>query len=301
MHATGAIRAMLPDARRAHFQHGPIDLVLEAFGRADEVARAYEQAWRRFETILAELVAELPMLRRAVAAGPCPLDGAVAQRMWRACAPFGETFITPMAAVAGAVADDVLAAMTQGRDLQRAYVNDGGDIALYLAPGEKFDTGIVTDLARPAIDGMISIAHGDPIRGIATSGWKGRSFSLGIADAVTVLAKDAASADAAAKPIANAIAIDDPAIVRATAASQDPDSDLGDRLVTLRVGRLAPAQIEAALAKGAAKANELLARGLIRGALLALQGVHTIVGQAQSAALARAQQHARKHDMGNAA
>ncbi|MGE0736907.1 MAG: UPF0280 family protein [Alphaproteobacteria bacterium] len=297
MHPSGAIRAMLPDGRRAHFQHGPIDLVLEAFGAPDEVARAYEQAWRRFETILPELVAELPILRRAVSNAACPLGGGVAQRMWRACVPFAETFITPMAAVAGAVADETLAAMIDGRTLQRAYVNDGGDISLHLAPGEKFDTGIVTDLARPAIDGVISIGHHDQIRGIATSGWKGRSFSLGIVDAVTVLAKDAATADAAAKPIANAVTIEDPSILRAPAASQDPDSDLGDRPVTLRVGRLAPAQIEAALAKGAAKANELLARGLIRGALLALQGVHTIVGQAHGALPARAQQHA----MGNAA
>lgn len=301
MQASGAIRALLPDGgrggRRAHFQHGPIDLVIEAFGDAGEVARAYEQAWRRFATILPELIAELPILRRAVAQGGCPLHGAVAQRMWRACLPFSEAFITPMAAVAGSVADEVLAALVAGRSLQRAYVNNGGDIALYLAPREKFNTGIVADLARPAIDGVISIAHGDPIRGIATSGWQGRSFSLGIADAVTVLAADAASADAAAKPIANAINIDDPSIVRAPASSQDPDSDLGERLVTLQVGRLAPAQIAAALAKGAAKANELLARGSIRGALLALQGVHTIVGHAHGASLTPAQQH----PMGNAA
>ncbi len=37
-----------------------------------------------------------------------------------------------MAAVAGAVADHILAAMIAGRRLAKAYVNDGGDIALHL-------------------------------------------------------------------------------------------------------------------------------------------------------------------------
>ena len=43
-----------------------------------------------------------------------------------------EHFITPMAAVAGAVAEEVLGAMMRAAELERAYVNNGGDIALHL-------------------------------------------------------------------------------------------------------------------------------------------------------------------------
>src|SRR5690606_13787972 len=148
----------------------------------------------------------------------CPLSGDVARRMWRACAPHAAVFITPMAAVAGAVADEILAAMLRGRPLRKAYVNNGGDIALHLAEDEHFETGIVGNLAKPKITAKASIESADGIGGIATSGWRGRSFSLGIADSVAVLAPSAAAADAAATIIANAVNVDHPAIARQRAS-----------------------------------------------------------------------------------
>ena len=39
--------SLLPDGRRLHLQHGPIDLVIEAWGPREEVALAYRQAWAR--------------------------------------------------------------------------------------------------------------------------------------------------------------------------------------------------------------------------------------------------------------
>ncbi|MES2991370.1 MAG: UPF0280 family protein, partial [Pseudomonadota bacterium] len=99
MHAT---RAPLADGRW-HFQHGPIDLVIGAEGEAAAVDAAHAAAWSRFENVLPELVAELRALRSPVR-GPCPLQGVIASRMWLACRPFHSQFITPMAAVAGAVA-----------------------------------------------------------------------------------------------------------------------------------------------------------------------------------------------------
>ena len=48
--------------------------------------------------------------------------------------------------------------------------------------------GLVDRPDRPGLFGTATIRADDPVRGIATSGWRGRSFSLGIADAVTVLA-----------------------------------------------------------------------------------------------------------------
>ena len=265
-------RALLADGR-LHLQEGPSDLVIAAFGPTSLVKRAYEAAEARFDGLLAELVGELRMLRQPIAHQPPSLRGATARRMARACWPFRSQFITPMAAVAGSVADEVLTAMIAAAPgLARAYVNNGGDIALHLARGESLDIGIVPSLQRARPEGFIRIAAATGIRGVATSGWQGRSFSRGIADAVTVLARSAGEADAAASIIANAVTADDPAIDRRPARSLDPDSDLGELPVTVAVGPLTPDIVALALEHGALLAERLLRDGLIEGALLALAG-----------------------------
>lgn len=276
--AGGPASRLLPDGRRLHLQHGPIDLIVEAFGAPDEVASAYRQAWSRFRTVLPELVDELPMLRRPVDESHPGLRGPVARRMLAACWPHRGAFITPMAAVAGSVADEVMAAMLAGRRLDKAYVNNGGDIAFHLAPGMHIDVGLVADLDRPALDGVARVESAWPVRGVATSGWRGRSFSLGIADSATVLARDGASADAAATLVANAVDVDHPAIGRMRACDRDESSDLGEHLVTVRVDPLPPAFIREALRRGAVAAEAMRAEGRIFGAVLALQGQVRVVG-----------------------
>jgi ApbE superfamily uncharacterized protein (UPF0280 family) len=273
-----ALAVLLPDGRRLHLQHGPIDLIVEAWGDSREVAAAYRQAATAFTDVLPGLVEELPLLRSPLLPGQPALHGPVARRMQAACLPFALEFITPMAAVAGAVADHLLAAMHAGRHLAKAYVNDGGDIAFHLAPGQKLTCGVVGNLRAAALDGTVTLTSDMPVRGIATSGAAtkgsgGRSFSLGIADAVTVLAESAAVADAAATMIANAVDLPGhPAIRRWPASEVDPDSDLGDRPVTQHVGKLPDTDIRAALASGAAKAEALRQAGLIFGAVLLLRG-----------------------------
>jgi len=262
-----AVAARLDDGR-LHLQHGPIDLVIEAFGVADEVERAYAQAIDRFGDVLPTLVGELAVLRRPVGDAYPLLQGPVARRMAEAVWPHRAAFITPMAAVAGAVADEMLQAMVRGRTLDKAYVNDGGDIAFHLAPGQSLRAGIFAQ----ALDGVALLKHERPVRGIATSGWGGRSFSLGIADSATVLAATAAAADAAATMIANAMNADHPGIERQPACSLDPDSDLGDRLVTVAVGDLPLETIDAALDRGLAEAWRLRLCGLIDSAALSVQG-----------------------------
>jgi hypothetical protein len=273
---------LLPDGKRLHLQHGPIDLVIEAFGAGEEIALAYGQAQRRFATVLPELVAELPLLRQPVDALHPGVDGPVARRMLAACRPHCRSFITPMAAVAGAVADEMLAAMLAGRCLDKAYVNNGGDIALHIAPGRHLDVGLVADVGSRALAGSMTVDSAWPVRGVATSGWRGRSFSLGIADAATVLASDAAAADAAATLVANAVDIDHPAVIRARACDIDETTDLGERLVTGNVGPLPPALVEAALARGAAVAAAMRADGLIFGAVLILQKKIRVIGEVLS-------------------
>jgi ApbE superfamily uncharacterized protein (UPF0280 family) len=324
--------AILPDGRR-HFHDGPIDLIIEASGEAMAVAVAYDAAAERFATILDELCLELPRLRATAGAPP---EGVVARRMTDAVALFaGERFLTPMAAVAGAVAEEVLGAMVEAAPLDRAYVNNGGDIALHLssktgcdrpsavpvgegkgggrfgldvalreAPlsrlpptpalphkgggsarrrrlstigvhdhGASFTIGLIARPDQPALFGKARITARDAARGVATSGWRGRSFSRGVADAVTVIARTASLADAAATLIANAVDVPDhPAITRAPARSRDPQSDLGDRLVTLDVGPLSIDEIRTALDRGVAEARHWLGRGLIAAAALSLDG-----------------------------
>ncbi|MBR1086959.1 UPF0280 family protein [Bradyrhizobium manausense] len=272
--------ALLSDGRRLHLQDGPIDLIVEARGRADEVHAAYQAAARRFTGLLDELCAELPELRRAALPAACSLTGTVARRMYAAVTPYAwDRFITPMAAVAGSVAEEILGAILRVATLDQAYVNNGGDIALHLSAGEYFSVGLMDRPDRDGVMRAMRVDADDPVRGIATSGRHGRSFSLGIADAVTVLAATASQADAAATVIANAVDLPGhPSIVRKPANELQPDSDLGARLVTGDVGELSQEEIATALESGAECARQLLDRGLIEGAVLRLCGDMIVIG-----------------------
>jgi ApbE superfamily uncharacterized protein (UPF0280 family) len=273
-----ACRKLLSDGRW-HFQHGPMDLILQAEGARDAVTHAHERAWQRFEGLLQELVSELPGLRAPVG-DRCALQGVVARRMWAACSPYRAGFITSMAAVAGAVAQEILACYDQ-QGIDRAWVNNGGDIALHLAPGQSVTVGVYADIAALnaaqmrnglVLDGQIRIDSAMPVRGVATSGWRGRSQSLGIADSVTVLARTAAQADAAATIVANAVNVQDARIDRMPAWLVRDDSDLGAIPVTVDVPDLPEEQVRRALQQGLQKAQELQSSGLLWFALLACQG-----------------------------
>ncbi|WP_257165895.1 UPF0280 family protein [Bradyrhizobium sp. SRS-191] len=270
--------ALLPD-RRLHLQDGPIDLIIGADGSEADMRAAYQAAAKRFTGLLDELCSELPELRKAADLG-CPLNGVVARRMHAAVAPFAaEMFITPMAAVAGAVAEEILGAMLSAAKLTRAYVNNGGDIALQLRDAATFSVGLMDRPDSAGTMRRMTLRAADEVSGVATSGRHGRSFSLGIADAVTVLARTAAQADAAATVIGNAVDLPGhPAVLRRPACELQPDSDLGQRPVTCGVGDLSDADVAIALASGERCAQALLADGQIEGAVLQLGGAIRIVG-----------------------
>lgn len=261
--------SLLPDGR-LHLHHGPIDLVIMAEAQSEEARKiAYRAARDRFATVLDELVVELPLLRAPLGAAP---QGSIARRMHDACTATAQgDFITPMAAVAGSVADTILAAMRAATPLRRAYVNNGGDIALHLAAGETFRAAIAG--LDGQTNGQITLRAADNIGGLATSGQGGRSMSLGIAGSVTVLARTAACADAAATLIGNTVDLPGhPAITRRPAQDISSNSDLGARLVVTHVGPLSPAEIAAALSRGTARAQQLVDAGHIAAAALLLQG-----------------------------
>lgn len=267
---------------RAHFSHGPIDLVIGAEGDAGSIAAAVDRAWHRFAQILEELVDELPRLRAHGEPGT-EFVGPIAARMQQAIEPFvSGVFVTPMAAVAGAVADEIRDTLVAGGGLDKVHVNNGGDIALHLEGKKTLRVGLAPDLivggGRVALQGHATVGAGDGVGGIATSGRHGRSLSLGIADAVTVLAESAARADAAATLIANAVNVDAPMVERAPARELDPDSDLGDRLVTVAVGELTPQECRIALDQGEKAAQAYVSAGAIRAASLHLDGDARLIG-----------------------
>lgn len=271
--------ALISEGLRLHLQQGPIDLIIGADGDTAEMRQiAFQAATARFETVLQGLVEDLARHRSALKPQtPCPADP-IAQRMYRAARPFcTQTFLTPMIAVAGAVADEVLQAMLNSANLSRAYVNNGGDIAVHLAKSEEFSVAIFSstgdDLGRMGLDSESGI------RGIATSGAGGRSFSLGIAESVTVVAASAAQADVAATLIANAVDLPgNKGILRAPAADLRPDSDLGSRLVVTSLPRLTPDESIQALSAGKLYASEMVRKKQILGAAMYLQGHIGFVG-----------------------
>lgn len=282
----------LEGGKRLRLQHGPIDLILCAEGETLSVARAYRYARDEFPGILNDLVSELPILRKAIAEPdtrsatesarePC---GAVAKRMFSAASLYkGFSYVTPMIAVAGAVADYLLDVMLTVPSLKRVYINNGGDIALWLSPDQSFSIGICENTQTQKIGANFIIKPHHGIQGVATSGWRGRSHSLGIADAVTVLARCAADADAAATIIANAVDVPgSQRIHRLAADSLLPESDLGERLVTVDVDQLTAAEIRLALERGRSQASGLLSMQLISAAFISLAGSSIVCDKTSS-------------------
>ncbi|NNE87085.1 MAG: UPF0280 family protein [Silicimonas sp.] len=281
------LAALLPGGR-LHLQHGPIDLIIGADGARD---LAFAAARDRFGSVLAELVDELPLLRTPLLPGaPCP-QGTVARRMDTACRPFTSQFITRMAAVAGSVADEVLDAMIISASPDRAYVNNGGDISVFMSENQIFITAMQS---HDGVDlGRITITQGQGIGGIATSGRHGRSHSLGIADSVTVLAGSAAKADVAATLIANAVDLPGhPGVTRLPANQMTPDSDLGAMPVVTDCTRLSRTEKAKALEAGVQRAQAMHTAGHIKGAALFLQGEARVLGHGITT---RELSHEREH------
>lgn len=279
-----AVARRLPDGRRLHLQHGPMDVIVEVSGSREAVADAETRAIVRFEGILTELVPQLPSLRSPVGDGEEPV-GTIARRMVEAASRFPGVFLTPMVCVAGSIADELRSLVAEAQGVERAYVNNGGDVSLHLTAGASLRVGLVPSLETGRHETTLAVDSSSAIRGLATSGWGGRSFSLGIADAVTVVATSTAMADVAASLVANAVDLPGhPAIERARADELDPDSDLGERLVTTGVGPLSADEIDAALDGGVAAAERYLARVPdLLGAVLVLRGRRRVVGAAVAA------------------
>jgi hypothetical protein len=180
----------------------------------------------------------------------------------------GDDDLTPMAAVAGTIADAV-ADWLYERGATRVIVDNGGDIAIRLARGNAATVGVRPQVSSPGLSHLIKLKSGPPAWGVTTSGVGGRSLSRGIASAVTVLAANASLADAAATAVANACFAKDDGIAQLPAEEVDPTSELGRVRVTTAVENLTNETIRQAVAAARCKADHLSRCGTITGALIA--------------------------------
>ena len=255
---------------RLFLQHGPINIVLEAIGIDKDLA--YQNVKGYFETLLEQLVLDMELLKEEVVFNR-KFNNKISQSMQDATERYSPAFITPMAAVAGSIADNILRVLINNTNLEKAYVNNGGDVSFYLNKNQIMKTSLA------AIPNMIAeIKYKDKSRGIATSGWRGKSFSRGIADSVTVLADNAAMADAAATMIGNAVDIyNHPKIKKQPANEMYEDSDLKNLLITVEVGLLTKVEIKEALKNGYQTALQYIDKDLINTALIQLSEYFCIV------------------------
>ncbi len=195
----------------------------------------------------------------------------VVQRMIQSTRSMDSPDLTPLAAVAGTTAE-MVADFIFNKGGTKVIVDNGGDIAIRLREGEVARVGIKTEINAKQPAYLIEMDAAMGIGGVATSGLGGRSFTKGIASAVTVLAENASLADAAATVIGNFTDVEDPCIERKLAEKIYPDTDIAGQWVTTKVGKLVPEKVEQALEKGLSKSKMLLQKGLIRGTFIALQG-----------------------------
>jgi len=253
-------------------EYGPISMVIEAGKNGRPMTTA---ALKGADTAVQQLEALSGVLQKGkVLTARSTIDEVnpdILNRMIEVTKATGEPDITPMAAVAGAIAERVMeAVISQGAT--RVIVNNGGDIAFRLEPGTSLRAGIVTDLAGGNITHFLDIKEEYGLGGIATSGFGGRSFTKGIASAVVVLAETAAQADACATMLANAVNADDPEIKRSPAELLDPLTDIRGQMVTEKVGKIDRQKVQEAILSGQNKFYSYRNRGLLFGTLIALQG-----------------------------
>jgi ApbE superfamily uncharacterized protein (UPF0280 family) len=250
--------AWLPDGKRLHLRQGPIDLILQAFGRPGDIARAYDAAIARTRLLPAELQAA---------------EGPALQRIAAALTPIRTVYSLPAAAAAaGAVADEVLQAMCEAGRLDRAFVNNRHMVALHLDPGQSFTGARINRPGAAVYDAGWVVQARDTTRGLAASPIAGGA-RLGLAEIVKVVAVSATAAQIAAMMIAAATDLPaHPLLVHVPAGQLEAHTALGDWPVLAQAGAVSAADLADAMAAGEAMVQLLYAAGLISGARLQLPG-----------------------------
>jgi hypothetical protein len=252
-------------------ESGPMRMFIEGSAEGPPRPGLCEQAARASLRCLQEIADHRKAMSAAARDIPEPPRDLLIHAMWEAALVVGDRDLTPMAAVAGTIADAAADLLMQW-GLTRVIVNNGGDIAIRLKQEERVTVGVRPDVTKPEITHRIALAPEMDIGGVCTSGLGGRSFTRGIASAATVFAGRAAVADAAATAVANATFVQARSVRTCRADLIDPDTDLQGVEITIEVGDLSKEEIETGLRQGITRAEELAARGVIKGAVIAIQG-----------------------------
>lgn len=250
---------------------GPMRLVIDArvgqVAQPQQALRAAEEAVRFLEGV----AAARPFLGRGYRESMPRVTDPLALKMIASVQAVGDEDLTPMAAVAGAMADAV-ADFLFARGMTRVLVDNGGDVAVRSCDGEPVRVGIRPQVDRKGISDVVLLGPERTAWGIATSGFGGRSLTRGVLESATVVAADASLADAAATAVANAGSVADGAVVRMPAEAIDPYTDIAGLDVTARIGPLAEERRQQAVDHAIRRAEELIERRIILGAYAACQG-----------------------------
>jgi ApbE superfamily uncharacterized protein (UPF0280 family) len=254
---------------------GPMRLVIRAWKKDQPQITPARRAAEESISYLERIARCRPLLSR-----PWPQIGDLPKNELALCMvtsvrAIGDEDLTPMAAVAGTIADAVADWLFK-REMTKVIIDNGGDISIRLKGDERVIVGIRPSVTSHHISHLVRLDAGRNAWGVTTSGVGGRSFTKGIASAVTVLAANASVADAASTAIANACIVEDNSIIQLPAEKVDPDSDLAGTNVTTEVGSLSSKKISMAIAIAQRKADYLAQKGVIIGAFIALKGQFVI-------------------------
>ncbi len=254
-----------------YLEIGPASLVMEGEKKGTPAPLPTEPLEGVVREILTQISEQLPVLRlKAWKIRNYSHLPPVARRMVTAVKSVSEETLTPMAAVAGAVSDEIRDWL-KGEGFDRISVNNGGDISVHGADGRPFRIAVGNAEEGEATPWVLTVASLTDY-GIATSGFGGRSLTLGVADTVTVVSRDGATADAAATFIGNRTSVESPWVKRKKGHEVDPGTDIPDDLVTVERGKLSGGEIVLALDQGMEAARTLKERQIIYDALAIVQG-----------------------------
>ena len=257
---------------RLYLEYGPTNLVVEAFHKDKQ--KIYNYIIENIGEMLSQLSLELAKLRENTKENT-RFKSEIAKKMNDSTKIFLPRFITPLASVAGAISEILLDKVLSKFNLKKIYINNGGDVAIFLKKKQTLKLLVATT------NNFLITLEGDGCKyGVATSGWKGRSFSMGIADSVTTIARSSSIADAAATIIANDTNIENHKNIKKQKANEiDEYSDLKNKLITTSVGELSENDIKQALKKGTITAKKLIEKKIILTALLNVKENYVYVGK----------------------
>jgi hypothetical protein len=265
---TDQLIVTLEDQTGVMAENGPMRIIIQAWDHKHPQARLAFKAAEFAFTCLEQVAAHHEILKHVHCHLPDELPP-IPRVMVESVMATRERDLTPMAAVAGSIADAV-ADWLFNRGMSRVIVNNGGDIAIRLAENETARVGIRPHIQHAYVSHVVELSSCHPSWGVNTSGLGGRSLTRGIASAVTSFAKTSALADATATAIANACFVRDDAIVQAMAQTIDPYTDIPGVPVTVKVGHLKTNRITQAMEKALNKAEHYIELGLIQGALISM-------------------------------